>query len=85
MLAGRTLPPVLRQVLSDPHIFKTGRAITSDLKYLQEACDSPSRFMGAIKLAKLAKDRQLVKSANCGLSDLCASVLKKRLDKNVTE
>ncbi len=85
MLAGKTLPMVLRQVLSNPRILKMGRAVSSDLKYLHDACNAPAPFVGAIDLAKLAKERQLVKTAKCGLDDLCASVLSKRLNKNVSE
>ncbi len=59
--------------------------MSSDLKYLQNACNSSTPFVGAIDLGHLAKERQLVKTAKCGLHDLCASVLGKRLNKNVSE
>jgi 3'-5' exonuclease len=84
-LAGKQLPHVLKQVLCNPKILKVGRFVTADLKYLQQACGSSSLFLGGIDLGKFAKDRLAVKSAKIGLADLCAEVVRKRLDKNVSE
>ncbi|KAG6818718.1 hypothetical protein H0H93_002526, partial [Arthromyces matolae] len=85
MLAGKHLPSVLKQVLENPRILKVGQCVTADLKYLQHACASSNTFCGGVDLAKYAKDRQVVKTAKVGLSDLCAVILQKRLDKNVSE
>ncbi|KAG6826161.1 hypothetical protein H0H92_000919 [Tricholoma furcatifolium] len=83
MLSGNQLPLILKQVLANPKIIKVGRCITGDLKYLQEACKSNVSFVGAVDVAKLAKDRLLISSARASLSDVCAAVLKLRLNKNV--
>ncbi|KAJ7689413.1 hypothetical protein B0H17DRAFT_907426, partial [Mycena rosella] len=85
MLAAGKLPLQLQNVLLNPRILKVGRAVSGDLKYLQEACQSPSPFVGALDLVQLAKERLVVSSAKVGLSDLCAKVLGKRIDKNVAE
>src|SRR3984885_800691 len=85
MLAEKQLPQILKQVLSNPKIIKVGRCVTSDLKYLQQACQSSTPFVGRVDLGRLAKDRLLVKSAHISLADLCAVVLHKRLNKNVVE
>ncbi|KAF8218511.1 hypothetical protein L208DRAFT_1383271 [Tricholoma matsutake] len=53
--------------------------------YLQKACGSASPFLGGIDLGKFAKDRLAVKSVKIGLADLCAEVVGKRLDKNISE
>ena len=57
----------------------------SDLTYLQNACQSPTRFVREVELAKFAKERRVISNMRCSLSDLCATVLLKRLDKNVPE
>ncbi|KAJ3840970.1 hypothetical protein F5878DRAFT_672230, partial [Lentinula raphanica] len=50
------------------------------------ASSSPAgTFVGAIDLAKLAKERLVIKRATMGLADLCACTLGKRLNKNVAE
>ncbi|KAJ7170171.1 hypothetical protein C8R46DRAFT_1266577 [Mycena filopes] len=85
MLAGGILPEKLKDVLTNPNILKVGRAVSGDLKHLQEACHSLAPFVGAVDLAQLAKDRLVVSSAKIGLADLCAKVLGKRVDKNVAE
>ncbi|KAF8075929.1 hypothetical protein FPV67DRAFT_1396848, partial [Lyophyllum atratum] len=85
MLSGNQLPALLKQVLVNPRITKVGRCVTGDLKYLQQACKSDVPFVGGVDLAKYAKDRLVVKSARIGLSDLCATVLSRRLNKNVSE
>ncbi|KAJ3964645.1 hypothetical protein EV361DRAFT_873842 [Lentinula raphanica] len=86
MLAGARLPTVLKQILSNPRILKVGRNVAIDLKYLKQASSSPAgTFVGAINLAKLAKERLVIKCATMGLADLCACTLGKRLNKNVAE
>ncbi|KAJ7193618.1 hypothetical protein GGX14DRAFT_378783, partial [Mycena pura] len=45
MLAGGRLPLVLKQVLQNPRILKVGRSVAADLKYLQDACNSPLPFV----------------------------------------
>ncbi len=85
MLAGNSLPSVLRQVLINPQIHKAGHAVSTDLKYLQEACNSATPFVGAVDLARLAKERHIIKAATASLEDLSAIVLSKCLNKNVSE
>ncbi|KAJ7442111.1 hypothetical protein B0H11DRAFT_1932613 [Mycena galericulata] len=63
MLAGGRLSSVLKQILVNPRILKVGRAVSADLKYLQEACQSPDPFVGAVDLAQLAKERLVISSA----------------------
>ncbi|KAJ6546376.1 hypothetical protein B0H10DRAFT_2243630 [Mycena sp. CBHHK59/15] len=70
MLAGNGLPVQLKNILLNPQILKVGRAVSGDLKYLQETCQSTDPFVGAIDLAQLAKDRLVVPSAKVGLADL---------------
>lgn len=85
MLAAGQLPQVLKQVLLNPRILKVGRAVAGDLKYLQETLSLSTPFLGAVDLARLAKDRLVVSTARVGLAELVATVLNKRLDKNVSE
>ncbi|RXW13073.1 hypothetical protein EST38_g12781 [Candolleomyces aberdarensis] len=86
MIANGTLPSQLRVLLENPNILKVGRLIDADLKNLQAACHSTVPFVGALDLAKLAKQRCVVhKIRTTSLSDLCARVLHKRLNKNVSE
>ena len=85
MLSQNELPQQLKLLLSHPRVLKVGRLVNGDLVYLQKACNSPEPFVGGIDLAKLAKDRRVVPSAQCSLADLCAITLKKRLNKNIPE
>jgi ribonuclease D len=85
MLVGNHLPSLLKQLLANPKILKVGHCVTGDLKYLEEACRSQEPFVGGVDLARLAKDRFLVKTACVGLAELCAVVVGKRLNKNVPE
>ncbi|KAJ3777917.1 hypothetical protein FB446DRAFT_699599 [Lentinula raphanica] len=86
MLAGSHLPTVLKQLLCNPRILKVGRNVAIDLKYLEQATSSPANsFVGAVDLARLAKERLVIKCATMGLADLCACTLGKRLNKNVSE
>jgi hypothetical protein len=85
MLARNELPQQLTLLLSHPRVFKVGRLVNGDLGYLQKASHSPYPFVGGLDLAKFAKDRRVVPNAQCSLSDLCALLLKKRLNKNVPE
>ncbi|KAJ7468915.1 hypothetical protein B0H11DRAFT_2436660 [Mycena galericulata] len=85
MLAGGKLPEQLNNVLLNPRILKVVRAVSGDLKYLQEASRSPKPFVGAVDLAQMAKERLVVPSAKLGLADLCAKILQQRIDKNVAE
>jgi len=59
--------------------------VDSDLTYLQNACQSPTHFVGGVELAKFAKECHVISNMRCSLSDLCATILLKRLDKNVSE
>ena len=72
-------------LLSHPRVIKVGRLVNGDLGYLQKASHSPYPFIGGLDLAKFAKDRRVVPNAQCSLSDLCALLLKKQLNKNVPE
>ena len=85
MLSRYELPQQLRLLLSHPRVLKVGRLVNGDLVYLQKACHSPEPFVSGIDLAKFAKDRRVVPTAQCSLGDLCAVTLKKRLNKNVPE
>lgn len=86
MLLKGELPQKLKLLLSHPRILKVGRLVNSDLIYLQNACHSSSAFVGGLDLAKFAKDRCVITNiSKTSLSDLCALVLHKRLDKSVSE
>ncbi|KIM43648.1 hypothetical protein M413DRAFT_25977 [Hebeloma cylindrosporum] len=83
MVMGGKLPQQL--LLSHPNIVKAGHLVDADLKFLKAACQPHNPFIGSLDLAKYAKDRRVVSSTKCGLADLCAVVLGKRLNKNVPE
>ena len=85
MVAEGTLPQQLKVLLSHPQILKVGRLVDADLGYLQSTCKGCSQFVGGLDLAKYAKDRRVVNNARCSLADLCARILGKRLNKNVSE
>jgi hypothetical protein len=86
MLAKKELPHKLKLFLSHSRILKAGRLVDSDLAYLQEACHSSTPFVGGLDLAKYAKDRHVVSNVSkTSLADLCALVLHRRLNKNVSE
>jgi len=85
MIAHQRLPTKLTMLLQNPRVHKVGRKVNSDLKQLQAAVNSSLPFVGALDLATYAKQRHVVSSANCSLADLCAAVLGKRLNKNVSE
>jgi hypothetical protein len=85
MIARGDLPNQLQVLLSHPNILKAGRLVDADLKFLEAACQPRTPFVGGLELAKYAKDRRIISSARCGLADLCAVVLGKRLNKNVPE
>ena len=73
-------------LLAHPRILKAGRLVDADLNYLRNACHSPNAFVDGLDLAKYAKERRVVSNVSkCGLTDLCAAVLTKRLNKNVSE
>lgn len=71
-------------LLQNPRVRKVGRMVQSDLKQL-EAVANTSPFVGALDLAMYAKDCHVVRNTTCGLADLCAVVLGKCLNKNVSE
>jgi hypothetical protein len=85
MIARQRLPTKLTMLLQNPRVHKVGRKVNSDLKQLQAAVNSSLPFVGALDLATYAKQRHVVSNANCSLADLCATVLEKRLNKNVSE
>lgn len=69
-------------MLADGQVKKVGCMVNADLNYLQKEIAFEKQFKGATDLAKLAKECHLISDARCSLQDLCAVVLKKRLDKN---
>lgn len=83
MLEQNTLPAQLIAFLANPQVQKAGRQVQVDLRALQRECGSHRPFVGGVDLAQLAKERQVVAQATVSLSDLCAVVLKSRLNKNV--
>jgi hypothetical protein len=86
MLAKGQLPHKLQLLLSHSRIRKAGRLVNSDLLRLQDMCLSSSSFVGGLDLAKYAKEWCIVANiSKCSLSDLCALVLQKCLNKNVPE
>lgn len=60
---------------------KAGRNVTQDLRRLEKECNSPVKFTGAVELAPMAKERNVIDNARRGLADICAAVLHMRLDK----
>jgi 3'-5' exonuclease len=84
MQAGK-LPVEFVHMLADGRVKKVSHMVNADLIYLQKEMASEKQFKGATDLAKLAKECHLVSDARCSLQDLCAVVLKKRLDKNTPE
>jgi hypothetical protein len=85
MIAHGHLPEKLVMLLQNPCILKVGQMVKSDLKLLEDAVSVRAPFVGAVDLAAYAKVRHVVSSANCSLGQLCAVVLQKRLNKNVSE
>jgi hypothetical protein len=85
VVAARRLPDKLTAFLRNPRIRKAGRAVNTDLKQLEATVQSPWPFVGALDIAVYAKERCAISNARCGLTDLCAAVLGKRLNKNVSE
>lgn len=81
----RHIPERLAMVLENPRILKAGRLVSSDLRQVQDTFKHARMFCGALDLAKFAKERHATSSAKCSLADLCASILGKRLNKNVSE
>lgn len=59
--------------------------VNADLRSLQNASSANTEFVGGIDLAKFARDRLIPLDSRCSLSDICASVLGRRLNKNVSE
>ena len=49
--------------------------VHTDLKYLETAIKCSTPFLGAVNLATMAKERQVVSTAKCSLADLSAAVL----------
>jgi hypothetical protein len=72
-------------LLENANILKVGRMVHADLKYLETAARPSNPFCGAVDLAMLAKERQIITTAKCSLADLSAVVLQRRLSKNVSQ
>ena len=66
---------------------KVGVRVKSDLDNLARESENSIKkpFVGAVDLATLAKERLISRHTQMGLSDLCALILKKNLQKNVPE
>jgi 3'-5' exonuclease len=54
------------------------------LKRLEKECKSTKPFIGAVEVAKLAKEKGAISDARTGLADICAAVLHEKLDKTTT-
>jgi len=76
---------MLKMLLRNSRVKKVGHMVSSDLRQLEETIESSEPFVGALDLASYAKERHVASNANCGLNDLCAVALQKRLNKNVSE
>lgn len=85
VVADRRLPEKLIAFLHNPRIRKVGRAVNADLKQLEATVRSTRPFAGALDIVSYAKERCVISNARCSLADLCAAVLGKRLNKNVSE
>ncbi|EKM74532.1 hypothetical protein AGABI1DRAFT_95562 [Agaricus bisporus var. burnettii JB137-S8] len=86
MIAQGKLPQQLEIFLSHPRVRKVGRLVDGDLQRLQDTLRPSQPFVGGVNLAKLAKERHLIKNiSKCSLSDLSALVLQKRLTKNTPQ
>lgn len=85
VVADRRLPDKLTAFLHNPRIHKVGKAVNADLKQLEATVRSPRPFAGALDIAAYAKERCVISNARCSLADVCAAVLGKRLNKNVSE
>ena len=81
-LHGNHFPVSLRNFLTESRILKVGRGIKGDLQRLQKESGYGTPFTGWIDLAKMAKDCHVAPNARVGLAELCALVLKARLDKD---
>ncbi|XP_006455795.1 hypothetical protein AGABI2DRAFT_76455, partial [Agaricus bisporus var. bisporus H97] len=86
MIAQGKLPQQLEIFLSHPRVRKVGRLVDGDLQRLQDTLRPSQPFVGGVDLAKLAKERHLIKNiSKCSLSDLSALVLQRRLAKNTPQ
>ncbi|EKM80528.1 hypothetical protein AGABI1DRAFT_91692 [Agaricus bisporus var. burnettii JB137-S8] len=85
LVALRKLPHQLALLLENPNVIKVGRMVNTDLRSLQNASSANTEFVGGIDLAKFARDHLIPLDSRCSLSDICASVLGRRLNKNVSE
>lgn len=64
--------------------FKAGNNVSQDLKHLQKECNSQIPFVGAIELAKSAKEQGVISDAHISLADICAVVLHACLNKSIS-
>ncbi|KAJ7213648.1 hypothetical protein B0H12DRAFT_1275445, partial [Mycena haematopus] len=51
LISAGKLPLQLKNILENPKILKVGRAVSGDLKYLEESCQSRRPFVGASDLS----------------------------------
>jgi hypothetical protein len=56
--------------------------VAFDLQQLEEGSNSQRPFIGGHDIARLAKDKGVIKDAHIGLADLCAKVLHWHLEKD---
>ena len=52
------------------------------MRRLENECGSGVKFVGGVELASMAKACNVIANAKLGLADICAAVLKLRLDKS---
>ena len=81
-LHGNHFPVSLRNFLTEPHILKVGWGIKGNLQRLQKESGSETPFTGWTDLAKMAKNCHAAPNAQVRLAELCALVLKARLEKD---
>lgn len=85
MISRGGLPHKLQVFLTHPRVLKVGWLVNVDLARLRTSCHMPQPITGGIDLARFAKDRNVIHSSGkIGLSDLCAIVLRRRLNKNTS-
>ncbi len=84
MVAKESLPHKLQVLLAHPRVLKVSRLVNADLARLQSSCHlSQFNVTGGMDLTKFAKDCGVIRSASrISLSDLCATILHRRLNKN---
>ncbi|KAK7047836.1 hypothetical protein VNI00_006164 [Paramarasmius palmivorus] len=81
-VAAGNFPAQLSTFLANPQVRKVGRNIALDLQGLEEANKESIPYVGGLDLAKLAKEKGVIKDARISLPDLCAKVLEHQTEKD---